>query len=80
MIDRDSFTDEGPTFGTFLCATAEACNEVPVIVFSEDFAVNDFVPGWQDKWDITLKTPVVQTTLWLAIKTAADLALNGKPR
>jgi hypothetical protein len=51
-----------------------------VIVLSEDFEVNDFAPSWQDKWDITLKTPVAQTTLWLAVKTAADMALNGKPR
>ncbi|MGX0877533.1 hypothetical protein ACSSV4_002223 [Roseovarius sp. MBR-154] len=80
MIDRDSFTDQGPAFGTFLSAAGEACDECPVIVLSEDFEVNDFAPSWQDKWDITLKTPVAQTTLWLAVKTAADMALNGKPR
>jgi hypothetical protein len=80
VIDRDSFTDEGPVFGTFLTAAGEACDETPVIVLSEGFEVNDFAPNWQDKWDITLKTPVAQTTLWLAIKTAADMALNGKPR
>ncbi|GAW36582.1 hypothetical protein RA2_03655 [Roseovarius sp. A-2] len=80
VIDGDSFTDLGPAFGTFLSAAGEACDESPVIVLSEKVEVNDFAPSWQDKWDITLKTPVAQTTLWLAVKTAADMALNGKPR
>ncbi len=80
VIDRDSFTDERPAFGTFLSAAEEACDDIPVIVMSEDFAANDFAPSWQDKWDITLRAPVAQTTLWLAIKTAADMAFNGKCR
>ena len=80
LIDRDSFTEELPAFGTFLSAADAACDETPVIVMSEDFPVNDFAPNWQDKWDISLKAPVAQTTLWLAIKAAADMALNGKHR
>jgi len=80
LIDRDSFTEELPAFGTLLSAADAACDETPVIVMSEDFPVNDFAPNWQDKWDISLKAPVAQTTLWLAIKAAADMALNGKHR
>lgn len=78
IIDKDSFGGEQSSFQRFAKIAREMCEEVPMIVLSRDFRVNDFDLSWSDNWDVSLQSPVSQHTLGLAIEVASDIAINGR--
>lgn len=79
FIERDSFVDDAPSYGTFMCAANEAYPDCPIVVLSNEFEESSFELVEEDqKFDITLKSPLSQTSIWMAMKAAGDIALNGR--
>ncbi|MFO7771975.1 MAG: hypothetical protein R6V38_11640 [Roseovarius gahaiensis] len=79
FVERDSFVGDAPAFGTFMCAANEAYPDCPIVVLSNEFETSSFEVVDEDQtFDITLKSPLSQTSIWLAMKAAGDIALNGK--
>ncbi|MFO7772310.1 MAG: hypothetical protein R6V38_13385 [Roseovarius gahaiensis] len=79
FVERDSFVGDAPAFGTFMCAANEAYPDCPIVVLSDEFETSSFELVEEDqKFDITLKSPLSQTSIWQAMKAAGDIALNGK--
>jgi len=77
VVDRDSFTDELPTFSRFLRTAKDVCEETPVIVISKEFEGNDLKSGGDEAGHIRLRAPVTHSMLCLAVLEAADIILNG---
>lgn len=79
FVERDSFVEDAPTFKTFMLAANEVCRRCPILAFSRDFDSNSFALTEEDEpFDIALKSPLSQTSVWLAMKAATDIAQHGK--
>jgi len=79
FVERDAFHGEAPAFGTFIRAASEAYPHSPILVLSQDFETAPCkVTHGDQMFDISLKSPLSQTSIWLAMKAAGDIALNGK--
>lgn len=79
FVERDTFVGDAPAFGTFMCAASEAYPHAPIVVLSQNLET-DYYQGLNDDqtFDISLESPLSQTSVWLAMKAAGDIALNGK--
>lgn len=78
IIDRDTFKNDKPSFNRFVRLAREACETLPIIVVSEEFSLDDFSFRWSDDWDISLRTPVSQTSLCHAVGVACEISLYGR--
>ena len=78
IVDRDSFESSSSSFGKFIALARELDDELPIMVMSSSFTVNDFSSCWSDDWDISLKSPIDETALKVALISAADLSVNGR--
>jgi len=79
FVERDAFISDAPAYGTFMRAASEAYPHAPIVVMSQDFETKTHQEINDDQtFDITLKSPLTQTSVWLAMKAAGDIALNGK--
>ena len=79
FIDRDSFGDDAPAFGTFMSVAADAFPHSPILGMSREFESSSYdIPNDDQRFDISLKLPLSQTSVWLAMKAAGDITLNGK--
>jgi hypothetical protein len=78
IIDRDTFKGDRASFNRFVRIAREACELLPLVVVSEEFAVDDFSFRWCDDWDVSLRNPVSQTSLSQAVEVACEISLHGR--
>ncbi|WP_354544845.1 hypothetical protein [Roseovarius sp. MBR-78] len=78
VFNKDSFLDEYPCFETFMRAANSVCDEVPIVVTSKKFMLNNLSARGQNNWDISLALPVSTYTIKLALQKATDIARDGK--
>jgi hypothetical protein len=78
IVDLDTFGGDKSSFKRFVRIAREACDELPLVVVSEEFVVDDFACNWSDDWDISLRKPISQTSLCRAIGVTCEITLQGR--
>lgn len=74
IVDQDSFEGDAPSFSRFMSSLNRECEKKPLVVLSRDATLNDFSDDEDKIWDVTLKSPLSKTALWLGINVALDYA------
>ena len=74
FVDQDSFEGDAPSFSRFMTSLHRECEKKPLVVLSRDATLNDFSDDDEKIWDVTLKSPLSKTALWLGINVALDYA------
>lgn len=74
FVDEDSFEGDAPSFSRFMTSLHRECEDKPLVVLSRDATLNEFSDDDEKIWDVTLKSPLSKTALWLGINVALDFA------